>query len=126
MINIGLQFKTQKQEEEFYQADARAQALALLAAFTMKKLWNYQAVVTSIKRTVEENKVAGGKPASPHLDWRAIDIRLHDFPAKDHVGVLVDLLNLSFPRNDGLVTALAHGEGSNFHLHLQVPKVRKF
>jgi len=130
VINIELQFKTPKQEQEFYQVDPRVQALLLLAAFTMKKLWAYQAVVTSIQRDkVEQDSLIHngvGVSNSPHLDWRAADIRLHDFPQKQHVGVLVDLLNLAFPRNDGLKVALAHGEGSNFHLHLQVPKVRRF
>lgn len=129
MLNLALGFKTPKQEKEFEQVDPRIQAIVLFAALYMKRLWNHQAVVTSIKRDEGEQAgllAKGGVVNSPHLDWRAADIRLNDFPQKEHVGVLVDAINLAFPRSDGFKVALAHGEGVNFHLHLQVPKARKF
>lgn len=134
MIEVKLQFKTLKQEQEFYQVDPRIQSIVLFVAFNMKKLWNHQAVVTSVKRDLDEQEdlIAKGVGVknSPHLDWRAADIRLNDFPDKAHVGVLVDLINNTFPRNDGYKVAFAHGGKGpgdpNYHLHLQVPKVRRF
>jgi hypothetical protein len=126
-----VQFKTLRQETEFSSVDDRVKAVVLLVAFLMAKIWNHQATVTSIQRTPEEQAAEKAKghtniSDSPHNHWRAADIRLHDFPQKDHVPVLVDTINQAFPRSDGFKTALAHGEGDNFHLHLQVPAAKKF
>ncbi|MGE0630920.1 MAG: hypothetical protein AB7O96_00815 [Pseudobdellovibrionaceae bacterium] len=130
-MEVVLKFKFEYLENEFLQVDPRLQAIALFTAFSMRILFGYQAVATCVKRShaSQASLKAEGKTnveTSPHEDWRAIDFRLKDFPDKAHVNVLVDLINNTFPRNDGFKVAIAHGEGDNFHLHLQVPKVRRF
>lgn len=130
-LTVKLEFKTQRERDEFLQVQPRAQALALLSAFYMQKILNYQAVVTSVKRTPEEQAAlkASGLPAvnnSPHEDWRAIDLRLNTLPNRNHVPVLLQVLNDNFKRIDGFPTAIAHGSGAGYHLHLQVPKKFSF
>lgn len=122
MITANIEFKTIRQEKEFDLVEARVQALIFYVARLMKAAWNHQAVVTCLHRDEEENNAAGGKANSAHLHWRAADIRLKDFKDKKNIDILLSRINSQFKRMDGLPTAIAHGVGDNYHLHLQVPK----
>lgn len=130
-LTIKLDFKTKREMDEFLKVSPRIQAIALLTAFKMRQNYNYQAVVTSIFRTPEEQealKKAGNPTAarSPHSQWRALDIRLKDFNLKEKLPEIEGFLNSEFPRSDGFKTGLVHGVGEGLHLHLQVPANKKF
>lgn len=116
---------------EFFNADIRVQSIALFCSEYMEKVWDYGAVITSVLRTTEEQEalIKSGAPAvknSPHLYGRAVDIRLNDFKFIKDIGKLVDIINFNFRRIDCLPTALVHGKGAGIHLHLQVPKEKRF
>lgn len=127
-----LAFKAPNLMAQFNQLDPRVQGIALLVAFYFRKFWNYPAVVTSVYRSSQEQKQlrAKGAPAvanSPHEDWRAVDLRLNTFShPMEELTKLVDLINFNFRREDGKPTVLVHGEGANVHLHIQVPKEKRF
>ena len=55
-----------------------------------------------------------------HEDWRAVDIRANNLPYNLIVDA-VKQINKEFKRIDGKPTAIAHGEGANFHVHIQTP-----
>lgn len=130
-LTVTLQFKSQREKDEFLKVSPRVQALTLLTAFKMRQNYKYQAVVTSIFRTPEEQEglIKAGNPAvarSPHSQWRAVDIRLKDFDQKEKLAEIESFLNSEFPRSDGFKTGLVHGVGEGLHLHLQVPANKKF
>ena len=126
-LSVRLEFKSKRDFEEFSLADERIQAIALWTAWIMRRFWSYQAVVTSVMRTSAEQTALYKKgltklKISPHMVGRAIDIRLKDMPEKErHVPILLEKINSKWPRSDGHRTAMAHGEGANRHLHIQVP-----
>lgn len=122
----NLSFKTDRQKKEFPRVNTQLQTITFFVAGYMKAKCNHQAVITSVLRTAAEQRALLKKGAttltqSPHMEGRAIDIRLNDF--KGNVKELVDEINKIFPRKDKYKTALAHGVGANFHLHLQVPSI---
>lgn len=130
-LKFVIKFKDEEQFEEFKKVDIRIKAIVFYAAFEMKKDYDYDIVVTSVFRTDAEQKllIKQGKPAvksSAHSDYRATDIRIKDFPNQSWIHHLEDKINFFFPRIDGFKTALVHGEGDNKHLHLQVPRDKKF
>jgi len=121
---IPLQFKRMRFIDEFNKVDPRIQAITLMLAHQAKELWGYIITVTCIFRSSKEQDYYYRKgmtkiKSSPHMYWRAIDIRMNDL-APDARQELCDLVNENFPRTDNLKTALLHGVGSNIHLHLQV------
>ena len=85
-------------------------------------------VITCVWRTLDEEQKLNPTLAdkSPHIIdkdnplCRAIDIRLHDdYYTNQEIWKLLAFINRFFPRTDNFKTALAHGEDSNYHLHIQ-------
>lgn len=88
-MQLPIFFKTQRQSMEFPLIDPRLMypfAATLLAFYSrFRKPW----VITSVRRTIEENKKEGGSPTSGHIDnpVRSIDVRVRpnydgEIPAK--------------------------------------------
>lgn len=130
-LKFVVKFKDETQSIEFQKVDIRVKAIIFYAAFEMKKDYDYDIVVTSVFRTESEQKllIKQGKPAvknSAHSEYRATDVRIKDFPNQNWIHHLEDKINFFFPRTDGFKTALVHGEGNNRHLHIQVPRDKKF
>ncbi len=124
-MKIEINFKLDPLLEEFLHANTRIQTITCFVA-TLFAEHKHPMVVTCVRRTAAQQaslKAEGKTTAtvSPHEDGRAVDIRLNDFPDKSKIKEMVETINRRYPRTDGRPTALAHGEGGNFHLHLQVP-----
>jgi len=72
-----------------------------------------ETVITSIHRKKTTD-------SGVHEDWRGIDIRANDKP-HNCVIETVSEMNSYFQRKDGKLVAIAHGDGANFHVHIQTP-----
>lgn len=123
-VAVPVHFKSEELCEEFRKVDPRIQAITLMLAFHSYYNWKHTITVTCIYRSQGDQNYYYKKGLtkarhSPHTSWRAIDIRLKDIPKR--ADEMVTLLNKGFPRSDQYKTALAHGKGSNFHCHIQVP-----
>lgn len=130
-INLKISFAKEDLSDQFWKADRRIQALIVFTALQMKKACNKDITVTSIFRTPEQQAdlIKHGLPAvrnSAHLDGRAADIRMHSNDERKYAPLIEKIINGNFPRGDGFNVALTHGDGDNFHLHLQVPREKKF
>src|SRR3989338_7449682 len=96
---VEIKYKSSREIEEWPNLDPRVQAIALWVAYEMRTLWSYQILVTAIHRTQEEQDafIKRGLTTSkhsPHMVWRAIDIRLHDLPERErHASILTHAIN---------------------------------
>lgn len=115
MANIinTIEFKEPSTDPEFSKLDIRLQAILFAVSFYFKTMLNYQMVITDMYRNDVD---------SAHGHYRGADVRINSMPSREiRVPLIVDLINKNFPRHDKLPTAIAHGDGDNYHLHLQVP-----
>jgi hypothetical protein len=126
---VALKFKTTRIETEFKQLEAeKNKALAALvyslATFVSLEL-NKDVVLTEVLRTQEEfdklyaaTPVAKRPKTSPHLFWRAVDIRSSIY-TPDEIKRILAFLN-AFRYIEGRPVALYHAIAGNVaHFHIQ-------
>ena len=107
-------------ESEFANSiDRRLVAIILELADFMLAAYQKTLTITCLVRTTEENAAVGGGQYSAHLHGRAVDIRLHDL--EDYQGRVM-LGHVKALWAEDFLYALAHGEGSNHHLHLNITR----
>ena len=127
LSNPMIKFKSKRQEREFNKVDPRIKALTFYISLYFHENLVKLPVVTSVLRTQREQSSFYRRglskiKRSPHMYGRAIDIRLRDIPKNDAIK-LVNHVNMYWQRRDKYETALAHGKGAGYHLHIQVPSL---
>lgn len=126
-----MQFKTERLRQEFYelltkQNDKLAEVINCLDKFVTWEL-NKVLTITSILRTQEEQdmlyvNVPEDKKVrtSPHMFWKAVDIRSTDFTDAEKKRMLAFLNCFTYHSGQGRPVAICHMIAGNVeHFHIQ-------
>lgn len=126
-----IEFKTDREKEEFEYAPEALRIVALYFASLSVDACGVTPVVTRIKRPVEGE-------SGVHQDYRAIDFRDEvgvggtRLYSPDQVEFLFKAMNLRFPRGDGKLVCIHHAFVNHkkadsgrapYHFHLQIPAI---
>ncbi len=119
-----MKFKTKEIEKSFENVSSIIKRIAL-----EMNDWSLQydlesIVITEAFTTIEHDKAVGRK-SSTHREGRAIDIRCNNWKP-DKLADFLILFDAKYRRYGALVSGdqrkfvVAHGEGANLHIHVQI------
>ncbi len=117
-----MEFKTKKVEKE-WSSDKLSGTLKNIvneAAKYADKNWNWDFVLTSIRRTAAEDKALDG--SGIHVDWRAVDVRTSD-QTKEAIKDVTEHINDRWaydPTRPNLKVCFSVPHGTGPHAHFQV------
>lgn len=113
-----MRFKQDRFSGQFdYILDPKLRAILLELEAWTKNYADYEPMITSLVRTLEENKEVGGRPRSAHLDGRAADLRVWDMPELLPETIINRWRSIW---EASMVHCLLHGDGNNSHIHINI------